>query len=280
MTPPSPDGRRGSRPSRVNSRPAQRDASLEGRLPRMPWRSVLTKTGRPSGLHLGLISGWAHDADYLAPLADRLSATHRVHQAAVGDWAPNFVDGLIKWVGTFPEGDVCLIGWSMGALVVLDALSSMQLSTVTCAVLLNGTARFTETEGYPFGWSATHIRAMQRGLKSRPQATLRSFFELVNGHPTNNAQNAMSQGVDVLTTGLAYLKDTDVREFLKNIQQPVLCWHGANDRVIPVGASQWLSHALPHATVAVHPQAGHDGPVAYAADVHATITTFLAEQVP
>lgn len=231
---------------------------------------------------IGLISGWAHDADCMSMLAKRLATTCPVKQACVGDWSQDHVNGLLNWVEGFSKGQgIVLIGWSMAALLILDALCSRPLADIKAVVLISGTARFTATTDYPHGCAAGQLRAMQRDLKVKPEATLRDFFTLA-AQPQRPAHgqealvtSAMAQGLPALNAGLTYLSETDVRDKLDRLHCPVLCWHGAQDQVIPMSASKWLATALPKGSLIVHPDAGHTAPSTHADDLYAAITGFM-----
>ena len=62
---------------------------------------------------------------------------------------------------------------------------------------------------------------------------------------------------NVLQDGLRYLQETDLRPVLANVRIPVLILHGRQDRVVPVGAAEYLAGSLSSATLQVLDVGGH-----------------------
>lgn len=65
---------------------------------------------------------------------------------------------------------------------------------------------------------------------------------------------------------------------LRSIQTPTLLVHGANDRIIPVGAtSQRLVHILPHADLVVFGRCGHWTQIERASDFRREVQAFVGD---
>jgi pimeloyl-[acyl-carrier protein] methyl ester esterase len=63
--------------------------------------------------------------------------------------------------------------------------------------------------------------------------------------------------VKELVGGLEYLRDTDIRDRISSIEIPVLMLHGAEDRIIPPAAAEWLHRHLPDSRLRIFERHGH-----------------------
>lgn len=235
-------------------------------------------------VQIGLVAGWAHDASALDGMAAPLRKHYSVHTACVGDWAPDAVSGFLGWLGAMPDDeDVCLVGWSMGAMVIFDALRAIRMPWVRCVVSLSGAARFTRAEGMADGWDAAPLRAMQRALVKDPGNVLRNFFAMADqpGRLVDievRVAKALTVGIGGLSSGLEYLETTDLRDDIPSLDYPILCWHGGEDGVIPASRSEWLAKKLPRCDLLVQPGLGHSGPIQTADAIAVRIDSFIRSQ--
>ena len=56
---------------------------------------------------------------------------------------------------------------------------------------------------------------------------------------------------------MEYLRDSDVRAKIPDIGIPVLLLHGADDRIIPSSAAEWLHDNLPDSQLRIIENDGH-----------------------
>jgi pimeloyl-[acyl-carrier protein] methyl ester esterase len=79
---------------------------------------------------------------------------------------------------------------------------------------------------------------------------------------------------EALSSGLAILRDTDLRDELPLLTQPTLVLHGALDTLTPPGAGAWLAQALPAAQHIAFARAAHAPHLSHGEDVAAAIRRF------
>lgn len=161
--------------------------------------------------------------------------------------------------------DAVLAGWSMGGLVALAAAPRLR-ERLAGLVLLGGTSRFTETEGYPYGVPLREVRGMAARLRRDYDATLVGFIqgmfaagELSTDEAAMIVERLKREAPPPATalSGLELLAGTDVRGVLKGLAIPTLVIHGEEDRVCPVGAARYLAEHLPGCRLAILSGAGH-----------------------
>jgi len=96
-------------------------------------------------------------------------------------------------------------------------------------------------------------------LKRNPDAVLEEFFKNVHfpHRQSRQAQQLKRDDDENLVGGLKYLLTSDVRDLIPKIKIPVLLLHGAEDRIIPPTAAEWLNDHLPESELKVFPNQGH-----------------------
>ena len=60
-------------------------------------------------------------------------------------------------------------------------------------------------------------------------------------HKTKQSKKENTElDINGLKDGLYYLKETDFRKLIPRIEIPILIMHGRDDKIIPIGAAEWL----------------------------------------
>jgi len=188
------------------------------------------------------ISGWAHDAESMEPLAESFRPEFDVTVLSGAD---------VLRAKHLPEAEA-VVGWSMGGLVAIEHLRA----SCKKLVLLSSTARFCATESYPCGVAEKNLQRMILQLKRNPNAVLASFYKNVH-HPRPAPRTEPDCEENELADGLEYLLRTDLREKVSSIKIPILLIHGKKDLIIPPSASEWLHGHLPDTQLALLENAGH-----------------------
>jgi len=158
-----------------------------------------------------------------------------------------------------------VIGWSMGALMALDA-ARRRPERIRALALVSGMARMTASKGYP-GASPRALRSMRLKIASSPSETLMDFFKACFAPDENEeriknlADLAQGFGSLALEAGLDYLAETDLRSFVPEIKIPTYVAHGTLDAIVPVACGEWLADNLPNAKFARLDGIGHASPL-------------------
>lgn len=213
-----------------------------------------------------IVSGWAHDLDAITPMGNALESRFNV-QLQTG--AQVLRDRVIR------ETDFIITG-SMGGLLAVELLPD----SCRKLVLISSTAKFCSSADYPFGIHEKVLHRMIVQLEREPETVLNEFFKNVH-HPLRESRQARSMrehtSLDVgeLVTGLEYLFQSDVRDLVPQIEIPVLLLHGAEDRIIPPQASEWLHTHLPDSCLQIVENDGHALPAHHFETVIKAIQDFL-----
>ncbi len=163
-----------------------------------------------------------------------------------------------------PRKPGLLIGWSLGAMIALR-LAARHPDRVRALLLLAATPKFVQGKGWLHGTDQESFHAFEQGINQQPTKTIRRFTTMMQHGEKPSLlrrsdyapQRATPQG---LRTGLALLRDWDLRDTLEFVQCPVLLIHGQHDVVVPVSAAKVLAKSLKHAQLHVV-DGGHALPV-------------------
>jgi pimeloyl-[acyl-carrier protein] methyl ester esterase len=209
---------------------------------------------------LALFHGWGASGQVwewqAAAFGDRMT----VLTPTVPVWdAVWFADFLRK----LPLRDCLLVGWSLGGMLLLEALSRLTGPPPGGLVLVGVAAVFTRRPDYPWGQPPAVVRAMRRGLTENPQPVLAAFAEqcLAPGEaalvPQARQVFAAQSGLETLAAGLDYLLTQDLRPLLPRLPAGAVIIQGQEDRIVPPAQGRFLQEQLPGAQLTLFPGAGH-----------------------
>lgn len=209
-----------------------------------------------------LISGWAHGAEAMQPMAHALA----------DDFDVRILTGSQVLHDRFiPAADYIVTG-SMGGLLAMELLPE----SCKKLALISSAARFCASEGYPCGTHEKILRRMILQLKRNPEAVLAEFYKNVH-HPHQPIPTQPGCSLEELVTGLEYLHKSDVRKKVPSLKIPVLLLHGSEDRIIPLSAAEWLHDQLPDSQLKIFKNEGHALPAHHFDDVADELLHFFAD---
>ncbi len=178
-----------------------------------------------------------------------------------------------------------LLGWSLGAEVALAAAPRLR-RRLSALVLVAGTPRFTEGEGWPHGLPARSVEGLAlRVRRDAPKAVARFFDGMFVEGELDAAGRARAEAVRAaippadpaaLLSGLDVLAREDLRAALPALDLPVLLVHGERDPVCPPGASRAMAAAIRGARLVELPGAGHAPFLSRSGPFRDALASFLA----
>ncbi|HET8538787.1 MAG TPA: alpha/beta fold hydrolase [Anaeromyxobacter sp.] len=249
-----------------------------------------------SGAPVVLVHGWSLSS---AAFADELAALARSRRAIAPDLrghgrsaaprAPFGLADLARDLAALVEAlaldRAVLVGWSLGAQVALAAAPLVR-ARLAGLVLVSGTPRFAEGEGWPHGLPARSVEGLAaRVRRDAPRAVARFFDGMFVEGELDAAARARAEAIRAavapadpaaLLCGLDVLAREDLRGALPSLDLPVLLVHGDRDPVCPPGASRAMAAAIPGARLALLPGAGHAPFLSRAGPFRDALASFLA----
>jgi pimeloyl-ACP methyl ester carboxylesterase len=167
------------------------------------------------------------------------------------------------FLGARPLQDCLLVGWSLGGMLLLEALSRLTGPPPGGLVLAGTAAVFTRRPDYPWGQPPGVVRAMRRALAENPPRLLAEFAGQClapgEGALLPQAQEALASQTapGALAAGLDYLLHGDLRPLLPRLPGGAVVIQGQEDRIVPPAQGEFLREQLPGARLHLLPGAGH-----------------------
>jgi pimeloyl-[acyl-carrier protein] methyl ester esterase len=236
-----------------------------------------------------LLHGWALNLRVFDRLAQALAAHFRVtrldlpgHGRSGGAFDAATLDRLKSML---PERS-CVLGWSLGGQFALQ-LAAAAPERIAALVLVTTTPRFVAHEGWSCGMPVDVFDQFQTRLAHDLAGTVRDFLALqVRG--THGAaatlrelQSALAQHgqpqPDALASGLALLRDNDLRGLVAPLPQRVLVIAGRHDRITDPAAGRWLAREMPRARF-IELAGGHAPFLSHADEFLGAVAPFLHER--
>lgn len=180
-----------------------------------------------------------------------------------------------------PAGST-LCGWSLGAQLAL-AIAAQAPEKVGKLVLVAGTASFVQRDGWPHGMPQATLADFTAGIAADAEAMLPRF---VGGFNRGDARaKAITQELlaladprpagEVLATGLAWLRDVDLRSAAGRVKAPTLLLNGAADPLMPLAAAEALAALIPSARLEIFDECAHAPFLSTPADFIARLAAFV-----
>jgi pimeloyl-[acyl-carrier protein] methyl ester esterase len=173
------------------------------------------------------------------------------------------VSWFTEFLEKMPLRKCLLVGWSLGGMLLLEALIGLTGTPPGGLVLVGVAPVFTRQRDYPWGQPPAVVRAMRRGLTKNPPQVLAEFAEqcLAPGEaalvPQARAAFAAPADPGNLAAGLDYLLHRDLRPLLPRLPAGVVVIQGQEDRIAPPAQGRFLQEQLAGARLILLPGAGH-----------------------
>jgi pimeloyl-[acyl-carrier protein] methyl ester esterase len=193
------------------------------------------------------------------------------------------VPWLTAYLHTLPLAETVLAGWSLGGMLLLEALSREDILPGGL-ILVAASASFIQRPDYPVGQAPAAVRALRRAVRADIRRGLADFAGRCLAPGEADFQEAMLQefmprenGAD-LAAGLDYLLTADLRPCLSRIRGRCLILQGDRDAVALPAQAEVLRRGLADARVVKFPGAGHAPFITQAADFNEVVQNFLKER--
>jgi pimeloyl-[acyl-carrier protein] methyl ester esterase len=199
---------------------------------------------------------WKRQVEYFQDRATVLTPTVPVWEVG---WFLDYLQKLRK----LPLEECLLVGWSLGGMILLEALSRLPVPSPLKLVLVGVAPVFTRRPDYPEGQLPAIVRGMRRALKKDSQRVLDEFLHrcLAPGEMAmiSEVRGAFASPVvaDHLAAGLDYLLERDLRPLLPRLPAGAVIIQGEEDRIVPLAQGRLLQGQLAGARLNLLPGAGH-----------------------
>ncbi len=230
--------------------------------------SALYHEVRGSGPDLVLLHGWSLNLGVWESLARELATRFRIIAIDLpghgrSDWDPRASTPAAQaW--RVHETLACLteryalLGWSLGGQLAIDLAAALPAGVERLALVATS-PRFLAAPGWRCGTPRPLLARLIHRLHVEGERAVSDFLALqVRGSAPGTAARALATlreavrthgaaRLDALVSGLARLRDSDLRRALPLVRVPALVVAGQRDRVIRPAAVRALAAGLPDA---------------------------------
>ncbi|MDU5475517.1 MULTISPECIES: pimeloyl-ACP methyl ester esterase BioH [Pantoea] len=233
--------------------------------------SLYWRTCGEGNVDLVLLHGWGLNAEVWQSIVPRLSPHFRLHLVDLPGYGRSQAFGALslaemaqRLLPHLPPRAL-LLGWSLGGLVATElALRAPQ--QIAGVISVASSPCFTAGEEWP-GIKPETLATFRAQLNSDFQRTVERFLALQTLGTDSARQDArrlkevvLAQPIPpvvVLDSGLAILREVDLRDRLPRIEMPFLRLYGALDGLVPRRIASLLDAALPASPSIVMEKAAH-----------------------
>lgn len=224
------------------------------------------------GKPIVLIHGWAMHSGVWRQFARQLAKNYQVicldlpGHGLSESVAPYTLDNIsTALIESLPQESCCLLGWSLGAMVVL-AIAEKVPAQIHSLIILAGTPQFVQSEGWD-GVDLLLLDKFSSYLSENPQMMLSRFIALqvmglsqrkeILAGLKKEIQDMPVASKKTLQSGLDILKNEDLRECLARINCPISVIQGDRDTLIPKTVGRAIQKIQPASDINMIGGAGH-----------------------
>ena len=209
---------------------------------------------------LAFFHGWGASGRIWRRQAEVFGNRLRVLTPDIPAWEP---DWFREYLSELALPECVLVGWSLGGMLLAQALAQYQGPPPGGLVLVGVAAAFCRKSDCPWGQAPSGVRAMRRALGEDPQRVLANFAGncLAPGEEPFRAEVAAGfrspAHPENLAAGLDYLLRQDLRGSLSRIPgAPVIVQCEAH-RIVAAPQAKFLHEGLPGSKLHLLKGAGH-----------------------
>ncbi|NRS87798.1 pimeloyl-ACP methyl ester carboxylesterase [Flavobacterium sp. 7E] len=162
--------------------------------------------------------------------------------------------------------DAVLGGFSMGGAIAIHYVAKHNADHVAKLVLFGAAApSWTQTDNYPFGLPKEAVNDLIALSKINRPELLENFGKIFGATETSVPAGLANWlgGINIeasayaTTQSLIALRDTDLREELKDIQIPTYIFHGKLDKICEFALAEQMHNVITNATIIPFENSGH-----------------------
>lgn len=221
---------------------------------------------------LVLLHGWGMNPAAFDALHAHLAPHYELYMPALPGYAasprcePYTLPGLVNALAAAAPERCAVAGWSLGGQIALAWAHALPRQVERLALIAT-TPCFVRRSDWSFALAAEVFDGFAAGLNHSCKTTIRRFISLqaqgdakakyVAQQLRASLERCAEPRLETLSDSLNVLRVTDLRRDLAAIGQDVLVMHGERDSLVPVGAAEYLNHALPRSRLVSVRGAGH-----------------------
>jgi pimeloyl-[acyl-carrier protein] methyl ester esterase len=178
-----------------------------------------------------------------------------------------FAQSILEWLRYLDLDQFQLLGWSLGGQIAIH-IATHNPAPLEKMILVAGTPCFCQIDGWQYGLPEVQVKVLDRNLSRVYEKTMSDFFYLqFIGEELSPERYRQIIAFAVCPVRLPepfaaretlkVLGQSDQRESLADVRCPTLVMHGELDRIVPVGAGDYLAAEISESSLIRLPDIGH-----------------------
>ncbi len=213
--------------------------------------------------NLVLLHGWGASERIWQRQVEAFGEKYTVLAPSIPAWEAAWLE---EYLTQLPLEETILVGWSLGGMLLVEALGQMAGPTAAATVLVGVAPVFCQRPGHLWGQPVASVRAMRIGLRSDPTRVLANFLASCLAPGEEAFRDEAAAGFDfaagpahlaLLSQGLDYLRDQDLSGSLPHLRGPAAIIQGEEDGIVHPAQARFLQENLPAASLHILPGSGH-----------------------
>jgi len=187
--------------------------------------------------------------------------SEHVHE---GHTVAQYARDLRAVLETLGLGGAMVVGWSMGTLVIWDYVRQLGTEGLRGVVVVDQTTSDYKWPDWPHGFlDFEGLRHVMAAVQTDRQSLLADFIPVMFKDPPSEERAAFVLGEMLrppASIASAIMFDQTVQDYrpvLPDVDVPVLVCTGADEKLVPVAAQQYIVDQSPNARLVVFEQSGH-----------------------
>ncbi len=163
--------------------------------------------------------------------------------------------------------ELTLLGWSMGASVILNYLTQFGTEGVRSVALVEQSPRYLSTSGweYPLAgdYSPEALATFNQNLRFDRSGAAKGFIRSIfsEAPPTETIDQMYAETTKTPTSvAIASMTDmtyADLRPALENVTVPALLLYGTQSKLFPGDLGGWMQGQIPDSQLVMFEESGH-----------------------
>jgi pimeloyl-[acyl-carrier protein] methyl ester esterase len=212
---------------------------------------------------LVLLHGWGATGAVWQPQREHFQDRATVLTPTIPAWDADWLSDYLKELSL---AECVLVGWSLGGMLLLEAVSGGQSAPPKGLVLVGVAPVFCQRPDYPWGQPPAVVRGMRCGVKEQPRRVLEEFAtqclapQEAAYRSRAKALFASAAAAGILAAGLDYLLTRDLRPLLPSLKTKragAVIIQGQEDRIVSPAQGYFLRDQLAGASLHELPGVGH-----------------------
>ena len=184
-----------------------------------------------------------------------------------------YISFIIKFIEKLNIKELDLIGHSNGGKIIIKLMSNKNLNFTVGKIILIGSSGVVHKKSFKQKLKIKLFKILKKILQLK---LIQKFFpHLITSLKNNMGSEDYRNATPIMRDTLVKLVNTDVTEYLKDINRPTLLIWGEQDTATPISDGEIMEKLIPDAGLVRIPKCSHYVFVEQAGYVNKIIYTFL-----